>query len=35
MGHIYQDEGKIDSANYYFHEVIKNGDYRKQCYAYY
>ena len=33
LGRIYTEEGKMDSACYYFKETIKYGSFRKQCYA--
>lgn len=33
LGRIYMEEGKMDSARYYFKETIKHGTFRKQCYA--
>lgn len=35
MGLICHQKGKFDSARHYFKEVIKDGDFRKQCYTYY
>ena len=33
LGRIYTEEGKMDSACYYFKEAIKYGNFRKQCSA--
>ena len=34
MGSICHQKGDADSARYYFREVVKHGDFRKQCSAY-
>lgn len=33
LGCIYKEEGKTDSARYYLKEVLKFGNFHKQCYA--
>lgn len=33
LGSIYKDEGQVDSARYYWGEVLKYGNIHKQCYA--
>lgn len=35
LGSIYKDEGQVDSARYYWGEVLKYGNLHKQCYANY
>ena len=35
LGYIYTDEQKWDSAYYYFHKTLEEGDVRKRLYTYY
>ena len=35
LGHIYTYEEKWDSANYYFHKTLREGNLRQRFYAYY